>query len=1197
MVILVYRHTHLDIRPRRNQESSIDSSISNRGKNEIKKGSAEVEWVSRSSAKSSGRTPIEIGEPMYQTLYTRLFSNVDRTDHPLVFGIRLLKTYDGGLLMTQEFRKKGILCRRTRVVNGVDLMKGVRGTNLYIISVEDMMKKDLVRGFSRLKFENDHLCSACELGKIKKYSHEPKSENTNMEVLHTLHMDLCGPIEDLGKLRPTINIGNFVGYVPTRKGYRIYKQGMVSSEGISTKGGYQFLGIICTGCTNSGCQNLHYKAARKNIIIYQMVVKTAFLNDELKEEVYVSQPKGFVDPDHPTNIYHLKKALYGLKQVPRAPEGIFINQLKYALEILTKYGMDTSDPVDTPTVDRLKLDEDPLGILVDQTRFQGMVGSLMYLTTSRPDLNTAMALTAYADADHAGCQDTRRRMQVAKKTTVPNNREALEITPIDRAHQFESPPTGNAIMDFVNELGYPEELHFVSRMAVNNLYQPWRVILSMINQCLTGKISGYDRPRYPPVTANQPKPVSSKQSKPTHAKQPKPVKEKSTKPTPLQKASKMILESFQPPIDRVDFREPTTCITQKLLIIEGKGKSIASDEQRWILVTEEASTGPFTQPKDDTSAYIVRDTPSPTDAKTCAEMDKTNSKGDTEILNIGKEQGKHVKDNVDLEEKSVEVDEGQAGSDPGQSHVALAGPNLKPMHEDFVATVYPQVHEGFKHRDEEHAHMKNSVSSTGTLSSMKNLDNFTFGDQFIADKSLKDEPRNANVETRVESMEMVSIHQASSFISSLSTPVLDLSTLKPRHKLHDKTIQGLSTRVFTLELQDLPHKINETANEAVKEAIQIALQAPLKERFKDMSKADMKEIIHDQMFKSGSYRSQHEHVALYEALEASMKRDNRDEFLAEKEKSRKRRRDDQDHPLPHIKESKQGKKKKQDYDASAYGISHWWFKRKEFYITRHSANSDWRAVRSHMKIPSVVSLKTYSRYGYTYLKEIVLQRADYNEYKISLSDFKNLQLNDFEYMYLLHLQGKLNHLSGFDKVNLFNAVNLWIRNIVIKKRVEDMQLGIESYQTKLNLTEPSWDATDFLFKKDYTIVSKPRAEINRDRNNQKKIMREARVHKFSNGMLTRILEKLDHMVKDFKLSKYNSGKEKRIWSGDDIRRSKEFMEVIERRLKIRRIFRSLGSFNIRVIPKSHSKDGNPARANIKQALGLYKDGDGDILFQ
>ncbi|GJW08593.1 hypothetical protein Tco_1571016 [Tanacetum coccineum] len=161
---------------------------------------------------------------------------------------------------------------------------------------------------------------------------------------------------------------------------------------------------------------------------------------------------------------------------------------------------------------------------------------------------------------------------------------------------------------------------------------------------------------------------------------------------------------------------------------------------------------------------------------------------------------------------------------------------------------------------------------------------------------------------------------------------------------------------------------------------------------------------------------------------------------------------------------------------------------------------DRHAIRSHMRILSVVSLKTISRYGYTYLKEIVLRRANYKEYKISESDFKNLHPNDFEDLYLLHLQGKLNHLSGSDKVHLFNTVNMWIRNIVIRKRVEDLQLGIESYQTKLNLTEPNWDAFDFLFKEDYTIVSKPRVVIYKDRNDQKKMMRETEVHKFSDVM-------------------------------------------------------------------------------------------------
>ena len=61
-------------------------------------------------------------------------------------------------------------------------------------TINDLSRKDLVRGMPRLKYEKDHLCSACQLGKSKKYSHKPKTANYVMEVLHTLHMDLCGPM-------------------------------------------------------------------------------------------------------------------------------------------------------------------------------------------------------------------------------------------------------------------------------------------------------------------------------------------------------------------------------------------------------------------------------------------------------------------------------------------------------------------------------------------------------------------------------------------------------------------------------------------------------------------------------------------------------------------------------------------------------------------------------------------------------------------------------------------------------------------------------------------------------------------------------------------------------------------------------------------------------------------------------------------
>nr|GEX79268.1 hypothetical protein [Tanacetum cinerariifolium] len=123
--------------------------------------------------------------------------------------------------------------------------------------------------------------------------------------------------------------------------------------------------------------------AHKNIVVYQMDVKTAFFNGNLREEVYVSQLDGFVDQDNPKHVYKLKKALYGLKQAPRMwydmlssflifqdfSKGIFINQSKYALESLKKYGFESCNPVDTPMVEKSKLDEDKEGKAVDPSNY------------------------------------------------------------------------------------------------------------------------------------------------------------------------------------------------------------------------------------------------------------------------------------------------------------------------------------------------------------------------------------------------------------------------------------------------------------------------------------------------------------------------------------------------------------------------------------------------------------------------------------------------------------------------------------------------------------------------------------------------------------------------------------------------------------------------------------------------------------
>ncbi|GJZ36165.1 integrase, catalytic region, zinc finger, CCHC-type containing protein [Tanacetum coccineum] len=147
---------------------------------------------------------------------------------------------------------------------------------------------------------------------------------------------------------------------------------------------------------------------------------------------------GFVDPDNPNHVYKLKKALYELKQAPRAwydmlssflisqvfskgivdptlfirlqisqsLRGIVINQSKYALESLKKYSFDSCDPMDTTMVKKSKLDEDKEGKAVDPSHYRSIIGTLLYLIAGRPDLQFAICMS-FADANHAGCQDTR----------------------------------------------------------------------------------------------------------------------------------------------------------------------------------------------------------------------------------------------------------------------------------------------------------------------------------------------------------------------------------------------------------------------------------------------------------------------------------------------------------------------------------------------------------------------------------------------------------------------------------------------------------------------------------------------------------------------------------------------------------------------------------------------------------------------
>ncbi|GJX70884.1 retrovirus-related pol polyprotein from transposon TNT 1-94, partial [Tanacetum coccineum] len=813
-----------------------------------------------------------------------------------------------------------------RDIKGTDILKGSRGTNLYTISIDEMMKsspicllskaskskswlwhrrlnhlnfgtindlarKDLVRGLPRLKFEKDHLCSACQLGKSKKFSHRPKSENTNMEVLHTLHMDLCGPMrvqsikgkkyilvivddysrftwvkflrskdetlefvtnflkqiqvglnktvrfirtdngtefvnqvmseyyegvgifhqksvprtpqqngvverrnrtlveaartmmiflkapmflwaeaiatacytqnrslihtrhnntpyelvhdknsdltffrvfgtlcypandsENLGKFQAKADIGIFVGYAPSRKGYRIYNKRtrrLMETIHVTFDEMHQSMApvrislgpkpvIVTPGQLKSGLaptdkelemlfqpmfdehleqsrvdEPVPYATEIMHVVppgtslsttiaqMHRQQVDSASLAQSLlwlslSSGIYnvkldgiwcctekqssvsckgilsgKSQPEGFEDQENPTHVYRLKKALYGLKQAPRAwydtlSKFLMANNFFKGAVDLTLFTRNSgknfylayadadhagcqdsrrstsgsaqflgdrlvswsskkqrSTAISTIEAEYIAMsgccaqilwmrsqlkdygfDFNKIPLLLYMTFINANVlsnfvslqclSSLLnallqntmaeqnvpaqpptrtdeqivprsqWLTIGKSNLlfnaqkiqknpifqisvdilsntNFFQAFTASANVPAIYLQQFWKTMSYNEKTGVYSCqvdeqwfdlsadllRKALAITPVNPTHPFELPPSGDTVIDFVNELGYPEPVEIVSSIRVNYVYQPWRAILSLLNQCLTGKTSGSDKPRHP----------------------------------------------------------------------------------------------------------------------------------------------------------------------------------------------------------------------------------------------------------------------------------------------------------------------------------------------------------------------------------------------------------------------------------------------------------------------------------------------------------------------------------------------------------------------------------------------------------------------------------------------------------------------------------------------------------------------------
>nr|GEV48746.1 integrase, catalytic region, zinc finger, CCHC-type, peptidase aspartic, catalytic [Tanacetum cinerariifolium] len=235
-------------------------------------------------------------------------------------------------------------------------------------------------------------------------------------------------------------------------------------------------------------------AVDMNMVIYQIDVKTVFLNDILRKEVYVSQPNRFVDPENPNNLYKLKKSLYGLKQAPQS---------------IKKYGMETCKPADTPMVGKSKLDEDPHEKAVDPTRHRGMIGTLMYLTASTPDLVFVVCMCArrkrhfkwsliLSRTPHALRLSLSLQMSqksLCSRSGIQSRRTTLDICPRVKGVNFTDVPDDDTILSFLINLGYKGLPYKHTNMFVDHMHQPWTTLEAIINKCLSRKIASNDKLR------------------------------------------------------------------------------------------------------------------------------------------------------------------------------------------------------------------------------------------------------------------------------------------------------------------------------------------------------------------------------------------------------------------------------------------------------------------------------------------------------------------------------------------------------------------------------------------------------------------------------------------------------------------------------------------------------------------------------
>ncbi|GJW62274.1 hypothetical protein Tco_0111609 [Tanacetum coccineum] len=344
----------------------------------------------------------------------------------------------------------------------------------------------------------------------------------------------------------------------------------------------------------------------------------------------------------------------------------------------------------------------------------------------------------------------------------------VPITRVDNNKEFSSPPTPDVLIKFVNDMGYPKVVRTLSDVMTNDMFQPWRALTTIINLCLTGKTLGFERPRAPVLQirwgvvhqADHPSPTKQAQISPetSDPDSPAPKPSKATKPKAT-KQSKPLAPKAAPVTKPAASKAPKTTASRPSKPTPATTEPSKKDQSK-----KARSSAPTEPSGHDESSSLY------------AELGLTNSEteSDEEVpgIDAGDQDEGQAGPNPDIQ------DEGQAGSNPGDAvvsqpqstHAVHTGPNRE--HMDFE--------ENLKLPTEDQVRLEEPTSSTGTLCSLQNLDKeLSFADQFLMEKLQEDELEKTNTESEVQSMVTVPIHQNTSSVPLMTTPVIDLIVSQP----------------------------------------------------------------------------------------------------------------------------------------------------------------------------------------------------------------------------------------------------------------------------------------------------------------------------------------------------------------------------------------------------------------------------------